>query len=152
MYYFEQLLYEAAPTQPPPPVQQAPASQAPVQQAMPAVPTPAPVTRQVPDNQNFNDFDPNMDFSEDDLDSGEAGDPTQEIDDSLKSVKRYYLIQKIFALNDKLNQLRINNDVLNLVISFIDSFSYESLLSLSNRLVEDIYTQIKTEMPSKQSS
>jgi hypothetical protein len=140
MYYFEQLLYEAAPAQliqQPPPVQQAP-----VQQAMPAVPTPAPATQQVPD-----DFDPNMDFSEDDLDSGEAGDPTQEIDDSLKSVKRYYLIQKLFALNDKLNQLRINNDVLNLVISFVDSFSYESLLSLSNRLVEDIYLQVKGSMP-----
>lgn len=146
MYYFEQLLYEAAPApvQSPPPQQQV-VTQAPVQ-----VPTPAPATYQVDPNQNF-DFDPNMDFSEDDLDSGEAGDPTQEKDDSLKAVKRYYLIQKIFALNDKLNQLRINNDVLNLVISFIDSFSYESLLSLSNRLVEDIYMQVKKDLPSKQS-
>ena len=147
MYYFEQLLYEAAPVpMTPPPPQQTAAIQAPAQQVQ--VPTPAPATYQVDPNQ---DFYPNMDFSEDDLDSGEAGDPTQEVDDSLKAVKRYYLIQKIFALNDKLNQLRINNDVLNLVISFIDSFSYESLLSLSNRLVEDIYMQVKKDMPSKQS-
>ena len=50
--------------------------------------------------------------------------------------------QKLFALNDKLNELHINNDVLNIVISFIDSFSYESLLKLTNKFVEEVYFQI----------
>jgi hypothetical protein len=161
MYYFEQLLYEAAPQIPSPkpvsyvqpkqqqaikaqasqqqvqaPVQQAPVQQAPVQQA--------PV-QQVQSQQ----AQAPQDYSEEDLASFENEEGTEDEsaeDDNaagLVPIKRYFLIQRLFTLNDKLNQLRIKNDVLNLVITFIDSFSYASLLSLSNKLVEDIYLQVK---------
>jgi hypothetical protein len=156
MYYFEQLLYEAAPQIPSPkpvsyvqpkqqqaikaqasqqqvqaPVQQAPVQQAPVQQVQSQ-------QAQAP-----------QDYSEEDLASFENEEGTEDEsaeDDNaagLVPIKRYFLIQRLFTLNDKLNQLRIKNDVLNLVITFIDSFSYASLLSLSNKLVEDIYLQVK---------
>lgn len=151
MYYFEQLLYEAA----------SPRQVAPV-----SAPTPKPVTYAPPKPQvspaleqqkqlqaqqeqpvqktkaQAQPAEDDFDFSGEDF-SDEEGDMSQDPNSSLVPIKRYYLIQKLFALNDKLNQLRIKNDVLSLVILFIDSFSYESLLSLSNRLVEDIYLQIK---------
>jgi hypothetical protein len=96
--------------------------------------------QQSPHQQDDFDFSAD-DFSDED---GEGeGDISQDPTTTLIPIKRYYLIQKLFALNDKLNQLRIKNDVLSLVILFIDSFSYESLLSLSNKLVEDIYLQVK---------
>ena len=150
MYFFEQLLYEAATPMPTPPVPKPVTYAPPKPQVSPAleqqkqlqaqaqpVKTQASVKEEPQD-----DFDMSGDFSEDDIDDGE-GDISQDPNSSLVPIKRYYLIQKLFALNDKLNQLRIKNDVLSLVILFIDSFSYESLLSLSNKLVEDIYLQVK---------
>ena len=99
--------------------------------------------------QSLAGIDPNtipddLDYSESDLDDGEneSGDVSEDEDTTLIPIKRYYLIQKLFALNDKLNELHINNDVLNIVISFIDSFSYESLLKLTNKFVEEVYFQI----------
>jgi hypothetical protein len=88
-----------------------------------------------------------FDFSEDDLDedgdqNNMNGDVSQDPDSTLIPIKRYYLIQKLFALNDKLNELRIRNDILSLVISFVDSFSYQSLLALTNKFVEEIYLQV----------
>jgi len=163
MYYFEQLLYEAAAPQIPSPqipspkpvsyVQpkqqqaikaQAAAQQAQVQQAPPVVQTKAQVQPQQTQKQVQQ---APQDYSEEDLANFENEEGVDEQEDSsaagLVPIKRYYLIQQLFALNDKLNELRIKNDVLNLVITFIDSFSYQSLLSLSNKLVEDIYLQVK---------
>lgn len=159
MYYFEQLIFEAAPQIPSPkpvtyvqPKQQqaikAQAAQvpAPVQQA----PVQAPQKQaQAPQVQQAQQAQAPQDYSEEDLASFENEEGTEDEsaeDDNaagLVPIKRYFLIQRLFTLNDKLNQLRIKNDVLNLVITFIDSFSYASLLSLSNKLVEDIYLQVK---------
>lgn len=98
------------------------------------------------------DIPDDFDFSESDVDEDQEpsdGDISQDKDSTLIPIKRYYLIQKLFALNDKMNELRIKNDVLSLVISFIDSFSYESLLALTNKFVEEIYLQVKdkSELP-----
>jgi len=138
MFFFEQLLYEAAPPQS-------------------IIPVPKPVTyvppgakekvAQVQQQQQQDDFDFDGNFTDADLEGGEdgtlEGDISQDPNSTLVPIKRYYLIQKLFALNNKLNQLRIKNDVLNTIILFIDSFTYESLLSLSNKIVEDIYLQVK---------
>ena len=160
MYYFEQLLYEAAAPQIPSPkpvsyVQprqqqaikaQAAAQQAQVAQAPPITQTKA-QTQQVQQLPQKQVQQAPQDYSEEDLANFENEEGVDEQEDSsaagLVPIKRYYLIQQLFALNDKLNELRIKNDVLNLVITFIDSFSYQSLLSLSNKLVEDIYLQVK---------
>ena len=162
MYFFEQLLYEAAPPQIAPPVpkpvtyapakkvlqaQAAAAQEQQMQQQAQSSPQPSPQqspsSQQSPSPSQEDDF--NMDdFSDEDLgDEDGTGDISEDPNTSLIPIKRYYLIQKLFALYDKLNELRIKNDVLNLVISFIDSFTYESLLSLSSKLVEDIYLQVK---------
>lgn len=161
MYYFEQLLYEAAAPQIPSPkpvsyVQprqqqaikaQAAAQQAQMQQAPPGVQTKAQVQQAQPQQPQKQVQQAPQDYSEEDLANFESEEGVDEQEDSsaagLVPIKRYYLIQQLFALNDKLNELRIKNDVLNLVITFIDSFSYQSLLSLSNKLVEDIYLQVK---------
>jgi hypothetical protein len=122
MYYFEQLLYEQAPVQ-----------------AVPVAPPPP----QQQQDFSFNDAD--MLADEDGLE-----EPVNNVNTSSIPIKRYYLIQKLFALNDKLNQLRIRNDVLRLVISFVDSFTYESLLSITNKLAEEIYMQVNSkEEPEK---
>ena len=60
------------------------------------------------------------------------------------SIKKYFLIRRLFALNDKLNRLRVKNDILNIVINFVDNFSYESLLLITKKLLEEIATQIKS--------
>lgn len=159
MYYFEQLLHEAAPQIPSPkPVtyvqpkqQQSIKAQAPQVQQVPAPVQQAPVQQaQAPQAQaQAQAQQAQQDYSEEDLASFENEEGTEDEsaeDDNaagLVPIKRYFLIQRLFMLNDKLNQLRIKNDVLNLVITFIDSFSYSSLLSLSNKLVEDIYLQVK---------
>jgi hypothetical protein len=59
------------------------------------------------------------------------------------SIKRYFLIKKLFVLNEKLNRLNMKNDVLNFLIDFIDSFSYEALLSITRKLVEEIYNKLQ---------
>jgi hypothetical protein len=126
MYYFEQLLYEQAPVQ-----------------TVPAAPPPP---QQQQQDFSFNDAD--MLADEDGLE-----EPVHDVNTSSIPIKRYYLIQKLFALNDKLNQLRIRNDVLRLVISFVDSFTYESLLSITNKLAEEIYIQVNSkEEPEKTTS
>jgi len=58
-------------------------------------------------------------------------------------IKRYFLIKKLFALNEKLNRLRMRNDILNFVISFVDNFSYEALLIITRKIVDEIHTQVK---------
>lgn len=62
-------------------------------------------------------------------------------------IKKYFLIRKLFALNDKLNRLRIKSDVMNVVINFVDSFSYPALLIISGKLIEELSSNIKTEEP-----
>jgi len=70
----------------------------------------------------------------------------QEQSDALisTSIKKYFLIRRLFALNDKLNRLRVKNDILNIVINFVDNFSYESLLLITKKLLEEIAIQIKS--------
>ncbi len=60
----------------------------------------------------------------------------------LTPVKRYYLIQKIRDLSDRLNQLNIKNNALNIVITFIDSFSYESLKIIMSQIMDEVKHQM----------
>jgi len=140
MYFFEDLLYEQVQT----PIQQNPTTP-PVAQQQPQVTT----QDQIPFEQKYKEIIPNSDFELDDdeenntsLGSDENATPVDQTDALFVPIKRYYLIQKLYALNNKLNQLRIKNTILSLVINFIDSFSYESLLSISNKMIEEIYIQV----------
>lgn len=120
MYFFESLYEQQMPTQQmltPTPTQQMSAQ---------------PVVQQ---QQSPEEFD-NMPLEDNNLE-----DPTDLIS---IPIKRYYLMQKLHSLNNKLNQLRIKNTVLSIVISFIDSFSYENLLAISNKLIEEIQMQVKS--------
>ena len=46
-------------------------------------------------------------------------------------------------LNEKLNKLNMKNDILNFLINFVDGFSYEALLSITRKLVEEIHVQLQ---------
>lgn len=58
-------------------------------------------------------------------------------------VKRYYLIQKIRDLSDRLNQLNIKNNALNVVLTFVDSFSYDSLKIIISQIMIEVKQQVE---------
>lgn len=60
-------------------------------------------------------------------------------------LKKYYLIEKLYILKNKLNQFSLNNDDLDRVLKFANSFSYETLVSLSEKLAKNINTTLKEE-------
>lgn len=129
MFYFEQLICE----QVQPPMRQ---------QVPPPPPPPQQVQKQPVQNVPSEQDDGQFDFSEEELEASEGDATSQDVDSSLIPIKRYFLIQKLFALNEKLSQLRIRNDILSLVITFIDSFSYESLLQISDKIAEEVAIQV----------
>ncbi len=99
------------------------------------------------DEYNENQLDAEQLGDEQDYPSEENEiDPEAEYSASLEPIKKYHLTQKLFNLNDKLNQLRIKNDVLAVVLNFIDSFSYPTLLKITNKLIEEITLQVQTEL------
>jgi hypothetical protein len=146
MYFYEQVLYEREPpnirqfdlnqyernlpqqVKQKEPIQQ---DRVPMQQQMLQ-----PNQQQQPEEQLNNDLE-----QQQYIDAQEQSDALISIS---ISIKKYFLIRRLFALNDKLNQLRVKNDILNIVINFVDSFSYESLLLITKKLIEEITTQIKS--------
>lgn len=94
--------------------------------------------------------DKDLDIQLADIDNAESENAVEDnVNQSLISIKRYYLIQKLLELNNKLIQLRINNDILNLVIKFVDSFTYDSLLKISEKIAEEIYFYVNQKKESK---
>ena len=59
-------------------------------------------------------------------------------DKELTPIKRYYLINKLVNLKNKLNQMNQYDDNLDLVLQFVDSISYPTLVKLTKVLVKDI--------------
>ncbi len=88
---------------------------------------------------NGNVIDPNVDPN--------AVDPNEfsqvAVNPASTSIKRYFLIKKLFMLNEKLNKLNMKNDILNFLINFVDGFSYDALLSITRKLVEEIHVQLQ---------
>jgi hypothetical protein len=118
MYFFEQLIYE---------VQNPQEAAVYPQQA-------STYTQEYPVDANGNAIDPNL-----------AVDPEQIVDQAATPIKRYFLVKKIYALNEKLNQLHVKNEVLNFLVNFIDDFSYDVLLVIMKKLVEEIQLQIQSQ-------
>jgi len=118
MYFFEQLIYE-------------------VQNPQEAAVYPQQAdtyTQEYPVDAEGNMIDPNL-----------AVDPEQIVDQAATPIKRYFLVKKIYALNEKLNQLHVKNEVLNFLVNFIDDFSYDVLLVIMKKLVEEIQLQIQSQ-------
>ena len=59
-------------------------------------------------------------------------------DKELTPIKRYYLINKLVNLKNKLNQMNQYDDNLDLVLQFSDSISYPTLVKLTKVLIKDI--------------
>ena len=93
--------------------------------------------------QQQQQYDPNQQNIEQQYDQAESSADVLNSPTSV-SIKRYFLIKKMFALNEKLNRLNMENDVLNFLVNFIDSFSYEALLSITRKLVEEIYNNLQS--------
>ena len=53
-------------------------------------------------------------------------------------IKRYYLISKLINLKNKLNQLNLYDENLNLILKFSNSISFSTLVKLTNVLIKDI--------------
>ena len=92
---------------------------------------------------NIANADPNVDPNAVDpnIDPNEFGQVA--VNPASTSIKRYFLIKKLFMLNEKLNKLNMKNDILIFLINFIDGFSYEALLSIARKLVEEIHVQLQ---------
>lgn len=60
-------------------------------------------------------------------------------------LKKYYLIEKLYILKNKLNQFNLNNDDLDRVLKFANSFSYETLISLSEKLAKNTENILREE-------
>lgn len=63
-------------------------------------------------------------------------------DNELTPIKRYYLINKLTNLKNKLNQVNQYDDNLDLVLQFADSISYATLVKLTKVLIKDINKNI----------
>ena len=96
-----------------------------------------------PNQEQQQQHDPNQQNIEQQYDQAESSADVLNSPTSV-SIKRYFLIKKMFALNEKLNRLNMENDVLNFLVNFIDSFSYEALLSITRKLVEEIYNNLQS--------
>ena len=96
-----------------------------------------------PNQEQQQQYDPNQKNIEQQYDQAESSADVLNSPTSV-SIKRYFLIKKMFALNEKLNRLNMENDVLNFLVNFIDSFSYEALLSITRKLVEEIYNNLQS--------
>lgn len=138
MYFFEQTIYKKEPVNTQEQTQQTQTQQMDQQ-----------LEKQLA--QQAQQVDSNQQVQAQQVDPNEAQqyDPAESSADVLNSptsisIKRYFLIKKMFALNEKLNRLNMENDVLNFLVNFIDSFSYEALLSITRKLVEEIYNNLQS--------
>lgn len=88
------------------------------------------------------------DDSEEYADDSELDSETDEDESSnvlspdLAPLKRYYLIRRLKELNDQLVNYNIKNDELDIIIKFVNNLSYNSLLLLSNSVIQNIEDQI----------
>ena len=75
-------------------------------------------------------------------DEMQADEPALPPPDTMEPLKRYFLIQKIHDLIKKLDQLNIEHQSLYTISTFIDSFSYSTLLIIMQKVLEDIQIQV----------
>ena len=88
----------------------------------------------VPDQQNDQngEYDPELD------DEMAQEDPFQEI----LPMKRYYLIGRLKELKTQLDANNIQNDDFDIILKFMNSLSYNSLVSLASGIVPVVEDQI----------
>jgi hypothetical protein len=58
-------------------------------------------------------------------------------------LKKFYLIQKLNDLNIKIKQIGITNDSLETISQFADTLSYDTLLTLTNNIIQIINDEIR---------
>lgn len=73
----------------------------------------------------------------DDMDSQESQEPQE-----YASIKKYYLVEKLYDLKNILTQYNINNNELNTLLLFSNDISYPVLLSIATSLADIIKKQI----------
>lgn len=102
--------------------------QAPVQ----AQPAPEQVQQNDP-NSYGDEYDPELDNE-----MIQEVPPFQEI----LPIKRYYLIGRLKELKSRLDQSSIQNEDFETIIKFLNNFSYNSLVSLSNGIIPVVEDQL----------
>lgn len=59
------------------------------------------------------------------------------------SLRKYHIIQKLHELKNRLDDVNQNSEDLDLLLKFSNELSYNTLVQLSNGIVEYIKTQLK---------
>lgn len=106
----------------------APQQQAPIQ----AAPQQAQPQQGQPQQQDGDEYDPELD------DEMQEAPPFQEI----LPMKRYYLIGRLKEFKNRLDQNNIQNDDLDIIMKFINSLSYNSIVSLSSGIIPVVEDQL----------
>lgn len=81
-------------------------------------------------------------YPEDGVDPELEGEDTELFADILP-LKRYYLIQRLNELRDKLEYNNIQNNDLNIILKFMNNISYSSLLALSSGIIPAVENQLE---------
>lgn len=58
-------------------------------------------------------------------------------------LKKYFLAQKLNDLNIRLKKYNMTNETLDIMIKFMDSLSYETLVTLSNNIIQTINAELE---------
>ena len=102
------------------------------QQASAPQPVQAAPQQGQPQQQDGDEYDPELD------DEMQEAPPFQEI----LPMKRYYLIGRLKEFKNRLDQNNIQNDDLDIIMKFINSLSYNSIVSLSSGIIPVVEDQL----------
>ncbi|MFW6246932.1 MAG: hypothetical protein ACOC22_02020 [bacterium] len=66
----------------------------------------------------------------------------EEDNEEIKPIKKYYLLQQLYDLKQKLTDHGLHNSDLNLIIKFSNELSYETILKLSEKVTDIVQKQV----------
>lgn len=61
-------------------------------------------------------------------------------------LRKYYLLQKLFDLRNKLDTVNINNDTLDTILKFAPDFSYDTLVVLTDKIADSLKSELQGAM------
>lgn len=69
--------------------------------------------------------------------------PEDEFNEQITPIKRYYLISQLLRIQNNLSVLSYENIILNTIVKFIDNITYQHLIIIVPKLLEQIYSDLK---------
>ena len=103
------------------------------------------------ESEVYNKPPPNQNDEMDSNQPQESLPPEATIDETIIPIKRYYLISSMLKLQNNLSVINYENQILNMLISFVDNISYDHLkiiLPKLLQLISDDLTRLQNEKKS----